>query len=45
MNLIVVEEELQEIRETVQIYENEDIYNIDESALFWKITPGVTLAT
>ena len=40
-----VEEELQEIWEAVNPYTNEDIYNIDESALFWKMTPDETLST
>ena len=43
-DMIVVEEELQEIRETLQPYDNEDVYNMDESALFWKMIPDVTLA-
>lgn len=43
--MAAIEEELQEIRETVQPYDNEDVYNMDESALFWKMTPDVTLAT
>ena len=42
---MVVEEELQEIREAVNPYTNKDVYNIDESALFWKITPDETLGT
>lgn len=45
VDLIVVEEELQGIGETVQPYDNEDIYNMDKSALFWKMTPDVTLTT
>lgn len=45
VDLIVVEEELHEIRETVQRYDSEDVYNMDESALFWKTTLDVTLAT
>lgn len=34
VDMVVVEEELQELRETVQPYNNEDVYNMDESALF-----------
>lgn len=41
----MVEEDLQEIRETVQPYDNKDVINMDESALFWKMAPEVTLAT
>ena len=33
-DLVVVEEKLQEIWEIVGLYSNEDIYNIDEFALF-----------
>ena len=42
---MVVEEELQEIREAVNPYTNEDVYNMDEFALFWKMTPDGTLGT
>lgn len=45
IDLVVVEEELQEIREAVNPYTNEDVYNIDESSLFWKMTPDGTLGT
>lgn len=42
---VAVEEELQEIRETIGPYTNEDMCNMDESALFWKMTPDGTLGT
>lgn len=45
IDLVVVEEELQKIREAVNPYTNEDVYNMDESALFWKMTPDGTLGT
>lgn len=44
IDLVVVEEELQEIREVVDLYINEDIYNMDEFALFGKMTPDITLS-
>lgn len=34
VDMVIVEEKLQEIRETVQQYDNENVYNMDESALF-----------
>lgn len=43
--MMVVEEGLQEIREAIHSYTNEDIYNTDDSALFWKITSDGTLGT
>ena len=42
---MVVKEELQEIREAVNPYTNENIYNMDKSALFWKMTLDGTLGT
>lgn len=34
VDLVVVEEELQKMRKRVQPYNNEDVYNMYESALF-----------
>lgn len=45
IDLVIVKEELQEIREAVNPYTNEDIYNMNESALFLKMTPDRTLRT
>ena len=42
---MVVEKELQEIREAVNPYMNEDVYNMEKSALFWKMAPDGTLGT
>ena len=39
-----VELELVNLREELKSYPNEDIYNMDESALYWKMTPDRTLA-
>lgn len=43
--LVVVEKELQEIWKVLNLYNNKNIYNIDESALFWKIIPDITFST
>lgn len=45
IDLVVVEKKLQEIWEAINLYTNKNIYNIDESALFWKITLNRTLGT
>lgn len=45
VNRVVVEEELIKIREDLKLYPSQDIFNMDESALFWKMTPDGTLAT
>ena len=45
IDLVVVKEELQEIQEDVNLYTNKDIYNMDKSALFWKMTLDGTLGT
>lgn len=45
VDIEVVEEELQEIREAANAYENENPYCMDESALFWKMAPDGTLGT
>lgn len=45
VDLVIVKEELQEIWEAINPYTNEDIYNIDELALFWKMTLGGILET
>ena len=43
--MVVVEKELQEIREAVNLYTNEDVYNINKFALLWKMTLDRTLGT
>lgn len=45
INLVVVKEKLQKIWDIINLYTNGDIYNIDEFALFWKITLEKTLDT
>lgn len=45
VNLEAVEDELQETREAVEPYDSQNIYNMDESAVFWKMTTDGTLAT
>ena len=45
VNRVMVEEELIEIRQDLDPYDSEDIYNMDESALYWKMSPEGTLAT
>jgi len=40
-----LEVDLQSIREALQSYPNEDIYNMDETGLYWKATPDQTLAS
>ena len=42
---VVVEEELSELREDLKDVDSEDIYNMDETGLFWKTSPDGTLAT
>lgn len=42
---MLVEKKLQEIRETVGLYTNEDMYNIDESILFYKMILDKILGT
>ena len=42
---ILVKEELIELREDLKDVDNENIYNIDETGLFWKTSPDGTLAT
>ena len=39
------EQEMQTIRNQVALYAAEDIYNMDETGLFWKATPDRSLAT
>lgn len=41
--MVVVKKELQEIWEAVNPYINENVYNMDESALFWKMILDGTL--
>lgn len=45
VDVAAVEEELKELRKEVDVYDSENIYNMDESALYWKMTPEGTLAT
>lgn len=45
VNLETVEDELQETREAVDPYDSQNIYNMVESAVFWKMTPDGTLVT
>ena len=45
VNQIAIEVELEELREQLRSYSNENIYNMDETGLFWKMTPDSTLAT
>lgn len=45
VDLVVVEKELQEIQEEVNPYRKQNLYNIDESVLFQKMTPDITLGT
>ncbi len=40
---MIVEENLQRMKEIVQPYDNKDVHNMDELELFCKITPDVTL--
>ena len=42
---VVVETELKNIREHLKEYDNRDIFNMDETGLFWKMSPDGTLAT
>ena len=42
---VEVEEELEVIQVQLLPYDQEDIYNMDETALFWKATSSPTLAT
>ncbi|KAF2706969.1 DDE-domain-containing protein [Pleomassaria siparia CBS 279.74] len=39
------EDEMEELRREVDTYTVEDVYNMDETGLFWKSVPDVTLAT
>ena len=41
---VTVETELSDTRVDIKEYELRDIYNMDESALFWKMMPDATLA-
>ncbi len=40
-----LETELKTLRETLQSYPNEDVYNMDETGLYWKARPDRTLAS
>ena len=42
---VEVEEELEVIQVQLLPYNQEDIHNMDETALFWKAAPSITLAT
>ena len=41
----VEETELEDLRERLKNYKREDIFNMDETALFWKLSPDATLAS
>ena len=41
---VAVEGELVQLREKLNQYEKRDTYNMDESAIFWKMLPDATLA-
>lgn len=41
----VVKEKLQEIWDIISLEINKDVYNIDESTLFWKMTSDKILNT
>lgn len=43
INLVAVEEKLQEIQEVVDLYTNENVYNINKFASFQKMTLDRTL--
>lgn len=45
VNTAMVEEELKVLRLALANYHLNDIFNMDETALFWKMTPDSTLAT
>ena len=34
VDLVIIEEKLQEMSETVQLYDNKEVYNMDQSVLF-----------
>ena len=36
-DLLAIDEKLQEIWQIIGLYTNENMYNMDDSALFWKI--------
>jgi hypothetical protein len=38
-------EALEEVKIEVKKYPDDDVYNMDETGLFWKATPDLTLAT
>ena len=42
---VVEEAELEDFREQLKDYKREDIFNLDETALFWKLSPNATLAS
>jgi hypothetical protein len=39
------EDRMVELRSIVKLYSTKDVYNMDETGLFWKATPDITLAT
>ena len=45
VNQDAVREAMDQMREEVQQYAAEDVYNMDESGLFWKMSPDRWLAT
>ncbi len=42
---MVVKKKMQKIQGAVNLYTNKNVYNMDESALFWKMTLNGTLET
>ena len=40
-----VEEELRDLRIKLAPYDQDDVYNMDEASLYWKMNPNGTLAT
>lgn len=44
-DLLAIDEKLQEIWQIIGLYTNENMYNMDDSALFWKIIWDEILGT
>ena len=44
-DLLAIDEKLQEIWQTISLYTNKNMYNIDDSVLFWKMTLDKILDT
>lgn len=45
VDIEALEIDLQSLRQTLQSYLNDDIYNMDETGLYWKARPDRTLAS